>query len=178
MTRSGKVKSLIAAFTTAILLMASQAALAEPKVASVNRHHYTGTWLEIARRPMFITDGCVAGFTTYKPGPKPDQIDVLDGCYEGTPNGKQKTVSGRGTLQDAGSTNARLTVRYPLFITFHYWVLYEAPNHSWFISADPDMKNLWIYTRKVPSKKQLAVMVKKASALGYDVSKLEFPPAR
>lgn len=149
-------------------------ALAAPKVVAVASNHYSGTWLEIARRPMFITDGCVAGYTTYKRAGA-GKVIVEDGCHEGTPDGKLKTIEGEGTLLDAGTTNAKLSVRYPLLITFEYWVLYQAPDRSWFISADPGMKNLWIYSRNVPSKKKLAMMVSKARALGYNADKLEFP---
>ena len=173
------MKTLTATFVAAVAFLSlCSVARAEPKVVKVPRSHYTGTWLEIARRPMFLTDGCVAGFTTYKPGGAKDRIAVLDGCHDGTPKGKLKTVSGKGQLLDASTTRAKLRVRYPFFITFNYWVLYEAPDRSWFISADPSMYNLWIYSRRVPSHKKLAMMVKKASDLGYDVRKLEFPPAR
>ena len=137
--------------------------------------HYSGTWLEIARRPMALTKNCVAGFTTYGPGAKPGEVAVVDGCHQDTPSGKFKTLKARGILRDADGANAKLEVRYPLFITWNYWVLYEAPDHSWFISADPGMKNLWIYTRTVPSADDRAVMVAKAKDLGYDVSQLEFP---
>lgn len=146
-----------------------------PPVASVPLGHYDGTWLEIARRPMGLTDGCVAGFTRYSPGKKPGEFLVEDGCHKKTPDGDVKTIHGRGELLDAGGANARLRVHYPFFITWEYRVLYEAPDHSWFISADPKMKNLWIYARTVPSPEQRAVMVAKAADLGYDVGLLEFP---
>ncbi|MGA9659532.1 MAG: lipocalin family protein [Asticcacaulis sp.] len=146
-----------------------------PKTAAVPMSHYSGTWLEIARRPMWLTDGCVAGYTTYMAGEKTGEIAVEDGCHKDTPSGKLKTIKARGVLTDIGGANAKLEAHYPLFITWKYWVLYEAPDHSWFISADPNMKNLWIYTRAVPSKDALAVMVAKAKALGYDTSQLEFP---
>lgn len=166
----------LAALCLAGLLGFSAApALAEPQVARVGRDHYTGTWLEIARTPMWITDGCVAGYTTYKPSASRNIYKIEDGCRMGSPKGELKTINGIGTLEDAGTTNAKLTVRYPFFITFKYWVLYESPDKSWFISADLEMQHLWIYARKAPSKKHLAVMVAKAKALGYDVSKLEFP---
>ncbi|POO57222.1 lipocalin family protein [Agrobacterium rosae] len=150
-------------------------AKAEPAVAQTDRSHYQGKWLEIGRTPMRLTDGCVAGFTVYKPGNAPNQVLVQDGCREGSPQGKLKTIEGIGTLTVSKTTKAKLRVRYPLLITFNYWVLYKSPDRSWFISANPDMKNLWIYARSVPSKSKLAVMVKKAKELGYDTGKLEFP---
>ena len=173
------MKMRLAAFCISILGMLGPVPLsAEPNVAKVPVDHYRGTWLEIARRPMFITDGCVAGFTTYRAGKSPKEIEVLDGCHAGTPSGKLKTVRGKGRLLDADTTRAKLRVRYPLFITFNYWVLYISPDKSWFISADPQLKNLWIYARRPPTRHKLSIMVRKARTLGYDVSKLEFPPAR
>ena len=163
------------AFTSAVWTGVPMPVHAEPAVVHVSRNHYRGTWLEIGRRPMWLTDGCVAGYTTYRPGPRTDQIMVEDGCHEGTPTGKLKTIKGAGTLIDLRTTRAKLRVRYPYLITFNYWVLYEAPGHDWFISADPQMKNLWIYSRRVPTKRKLSIMIKKASSLGYDVRKLEIP---
>ena len=142
---------------------------------AVPMSHYTGTWHEIARHPMALTDGCVAGYTTYAPGPAPDKVAIEDGCHDKTPTGKLKAIHADGTLVDADGANAKLTAHYPFLITYHYWVLYEAPDHGWFISATPDMKNLWIYTRQVPSPEALKPMVAKAQSLGYDVGQLEFP---
>lgn len=161
-----------------LLIGGTSPALAEPQVVQVAKSHYTGTWLEIGRTPMFITDGCVAGFTTYSRGNNPDEVAVVDGCYEGSPSGKLKTIKGKGRILDADTSLAKLRVRYPLLITFNYWVLYTSPDKSWFISSNPSMTNLWIYSRRAPSRKSLAVMVRKAQELGYDVSKLEFPATK
>jgi len=170
---------LIAFFISMFGTLGTVALAAEPNVAKVSLDHYSGTWLEIARRPMWITDGCVAGFTTYHAGNSSEEIEVLDGCHDdGTPSGKLKTVKGKGHLLDADVKRAKLQVRYPFFITYNYWVLYVSPDKRWFISADPHLDNLWIYARRRPTKHLLSVMVRKARALGYDVSKLEFPPAR
>ena len=155
--------------------VAAAARPSAPPVATVPLGHYEGTWLEIARRPMALTNGCVAGYTRYSPGKTAGEFAVEDGCHKTTPDGEVKTIRGRGELLDAGGANARLRVHYPFFITWEYRVLYEAPDHSWFISADPKMKNLWIYARAVPPAELRAVMVAKARDLGYDVSLLEFP---
>jgi apolipoprotein D and lipocalin family protein len=173
----GNFKAISAAAITSIALSVSfLPALAEPRPVAVGIDHYRGTWLEIGRRPMWITDGCVAGYSTYKPGKKPDQIAIEDGCHMDTPKGRLKTVEGIGRILDLGSTNAKMQVRYPFLVTFNYWVLYKAPDKSWFISADPQMTNLWIYARAIPTKAKLKTMVRKAAQLGYDVNKLEFPP--
>ncbi|WP_420854942.1 lipocalin family protein [Shinella kummerowiae] len=157
--------------------VATEAAPAQ-KVVEVGYDHYRGTWLEIGRTPMFLTDGCVAGYSTYRKGKTPDEVLVEDGCHVETPKGRLKTVHGIGKIEDFGTKNAKMRVRYPLLITFNYWVLYKSPDKSWFISANPSMTDLWIYSRRVPSQARLRQMVQKARELGYDVRKLEFPPPR
>ena len=135
---------------------------------------YSGRWLEIARLPMSLTDGCVAGATNYVVV-NPTRVDVRDTCQVGTPQGREKAIGGRGEVLDPG-TNAKLRVRYVAgLITWDYWVLDHAEDYSWFISADPTFDKLWIYTREVPGAAERRALVARASALGYDVSRLEFP---
>lgn len=135
---------------------------------------YSGRWLEIARLPMSLTDGCVAGATNYVVV-NPTRVDVRDTCQVDTPQGREKAIGGRGEIMDPG-TNAKLRVRYVGgLITWDYWVLDHAEDYSWFISADPTFDKLWIYTREVPDAAERAALVARAAALGYDVSRLEFP---
>ena len=139
---------------------------------------YTGTWYEIGRRPMSLTDGCVAGGTTYTPQGGV-RVKVLDFCRDGSPTGKLKTIGGPAHIVDPGS-NAKLHVSYRIFGIFRiprdYWVLERADDYSWFISADPSFHDLWIYTRKAnPSPAEIAPLVARAKALGYDTRLLEFP---
>ncbi len=139
---------------------------------------YTGTWYEIGRRPMSLTDGCVAGGTTYLPQGH-NRVTVLDFCHSGYPAGQLKTIGGPAQIVDPGA-NAKLHVSYRFFAIFpiprDYWVLERADDYSWFISADPSFHDLWIYTRSAhPSAAEIASLVARAKALGYDVSLLEFP---
>lgn len=138
---------------------------------------YSGLWHEIGRRPMAITDGCVAGATEYRKGTD-GRIDVLDSCRMGTPSGEAKTIGGPGTILDPG-TNAKLRVDYKLYgvfpVTRDYWVLDRADDYSWFISADPTFDRLFIYTRELPSNAERTRLVERARGLGYDVTRLEFP---
>jgi apolipoprotein D and lipocalin family protein len=139
---------------------------------------YTGVWREIGRRPMSLTDGCVAGATEYTPAGD-GKITVRDTCRQGAPDGPLKAIGGPATLLDPG-VNAKLHVSYRLFgfvpLGRDYWVLDHADDYSWFISADPSFQNLWIYTRDPHvAPDALQGLVNRAKALGYDVSKLEFP---
>ena len=110
---------------------------------------FTGQWVEIGRRPMKLTDGCVAGGTRYRPI-SAARIDVLDICHEHSPNGKLKSIGGPGRIMDPG-TNTKLHVTYR-FLGFlpvgrDYWVLDHDEAYTWFISANPAFTDLWIYTR-------------------------------
>jgi apolipoprotein D and lipocalin family protein len=150
-----------------------------PPTATVDAaKFYTGTWYEIGRRPMSLTNGCVAGGTTYTPKGG-EKVQVLDFCYKPSPSGKRETIGGPAEITDPGS-NAKLHVSYRVlgFITLprDYWVLARADDYSWFISADPSFHDLWIYTRSPhPSSEDVAALVARAKALGYDTSLLEFP---
>lgn len=150
----------------------------EPRKRVDVQRFYTGTWREIARRPMTITDGCVAGATEYKPD-RAGGIEVLDSCRMGRPRGELKTVGGPGTILDPGF-NAKLRVDYRLYgfvpVQREYWVLDRADDYSWFISADPTLRDLYIFTRDPEiGPTQRKRLVARAAAQGYDISKLEFP---
>ncbi len=150
----------------------------EPRKRIDVQRFYTGTWHEIARRPMTITDGCVAGATEYG-SDRAGGIQVLDSCRMGSPQGELKTVAGPGTILDPG-VNAKLRVDYRLYgfvpVQRDYWVLDRADDYSWFISSDPTLRDLYIFTRNPQiGPAQRKQLVARAAALGYDVSKLEFP---
>lgn len=165
------------------LLLAAIALLAVPSLSLAQspapaksidaERFYSGRWLEIARLPLRLTDGCVAGATAYTRSPD-GQVAVRDSCRDKTTDGNERVISGKGRILDPGA-NAKLRVRYPFFITWDYWVLDVADDYSWFISADPKFDKLWIYTRNVPSRAELDSLVARVKVLGYDASRLEFP---
>ena len=135
---------------------------------------YSGRWLEIGRLPMRLTDGCVAGSTTYTLRSESRMV-LRDTCQVGTPEGREKAIGAEATILDPG-TNTKFRARYLAgLITWEFWILDHAEDYSWFISADPRFEKLWIYTREVPSEAERAALVERARALGYDVNRLEFP---
>lgn len=169
------VLTAVLAVSACVTAPSPDAVRAPPPARAVDlERFYSGRWLEIARLPMGLTDGCVAGATNYVVV-NPTRVDVRDTCQVGTPQGREKAIGGRGEVLDPGF-NARLRVRYlGGLITWDYWVLDHAEDYSWFISADPTFDKLWIYTREVPDAAGREVLVARAAALGYDVSRLEFP---
>lgn len=171
------------AIGASFLAMAATAAMAAVKAPSPAKpvdlaRFYSGQWAEIGRRPMKLTDGCVAGATEYK-ALSATRIAVRDTCHAGTPTGKLKAIGGPGEIRDPG-TNAKLHVVYRFLgfipVSRDYWVLDHDDDYTWFISSDPSFQNLWIYTRDPRvDPALLKTLVEKARGLGYDVSKLEFP---
>ncbi len=139
---------------------------------------YSGTWREIGRRPISLTDGCVAGATAFQRIDE-TRLRVRDTCQRGTPTGREAAVGGPAVIMDPGR-NTKFRVHYRLYgfipVTRDYWVLEHDPDYTWFISTDPTFTDLWIYTRSPqPSAALVARLTERAAALGYDVSKLEFP---
>ena len=135
-------------------LPAIAAAQAPPPAAKVDAERlYSGRWLEIGRTPMGITDGCVAGATNYQRRAD-GKVAVRDTCEMGAPGGKEKAIAGTGRILD------------------------HDPDYRWFIASDPKLKRIVLYTRDVPSPAERQALVDRAKALGYDVTKMEFPATR
>lgn len=132
---------------------------------------YRGTWLEVARRPMWITDGCIKGTTGYTRTAALNRILVRDACRKGA---EETVLNGEAEILDPG-VNSKLMVRYNPLLSVEYNIVDHAPDYSWFIEASPTLDNVFIFTRKPPSRKQLTELVNHTRRLGYDTSKLEFP---
>lgn len=141
---------------------------------------YSGDWHEIARNPMKITQGCVAGITRFQQTADGGLYD-RDSCRMGDPvTGKEKVFAGPATILDPPAST-KFRTGYRVFVLFHvsrtYWVLDNGEDEGgWFIVATPDFKNLSIFARiPQPTAALKARLVSRAQALGYDTTKLEFP---
>lgn len=150
---------------------------APPPVAHVDKDRlYSGDWHEIAYRPTWLTKGCVAGVTRYTPMNAANKVGVRDSCREDTVDGKEKVVEGTGRILDPG-TNARIKVSYFPLVSRTTRVAALAPDYSWFITVTPGFGELNIFTRDPQISPELrADLTARAKGMGYDVSKLYFPP--
>ena len=141
---------------------------------------YTGVWHEIARNPMKLTDGCVAGVTEFQRDESGKLID-RDSCRKDTPMGEEKVFAGPVEVDPAN--NAKFTTHYKVVGPFGpsrtYWILdngMDAATGGWFIVATPSFKDLSIFTRNPQiGPETRASLVARARAFGYDVNNLEFP---
>jgi apolipoprotein D and lipocalin family protein len=150
---------------------------APPPVPSVDfARLYTGDWHEIAFRPNWATEGCVAGITRYTPKDKAHEVGVRDSCREKTVDGNEKVVEGTGHILDAG-TNAKIRVEYFPFVSRETWVAAVAPDYSWFITTTPDFGEVNLFTRNPqPGAALVSELTAKVKAWGYDTKLLVFPP--
>jgi apolipoprotein D and lipocalin family protein len=169
---------LAALSTTEVVAMTGKIAAPAPAKRVDADKLFNGRWAEIGRTPMKLTDGCVAGATTYTKL-SATRVQVRDTCQDKTPSGKEKAIGGPGKILDPG-TNTKLHVTYKILgiipLGRDYWILDHADDYSWFISSDPAFKNLWIYARDPRiGRPEIDSLVAKARAMGYDTSKLEFP---
>ena len=105
----------------AVLMLAGCATMAggpstvrapEPARSIEPNGFYVGRWYEIARTPMKLTDGCVAGYTDYIT--EGDRLIERDGCRDKTPMGKEKVIAGPLTILNPGQ-NTKVRVDYRLF---------------------------------------------------------------
>jgi apolipoprotein D and lipocalin family protein len=176
------VRAFIAAVFAAVL--AAGSSLAEPSAAPAPTKAvdparlYSGVWRQIGRSPMALTKDCVSGSLQYAFTP-PAKVQVRDTCRMGGPEGTARTIAGPATILDPGF-NAKILVRYKVIglvpIEAEYWVLDHDDPYTWFIQSTPGFKHLWIYSRKPElSAAERQALVDRARALGYDVTKLEFP---
>ncbi|MDE2579399.1 MAG: lipocalin family protein, partial [Hyphomicrobiales bacterium] len=80
---------------------------------------YRGAWREVARYPMFITNGCDYGTTRYSGDPLRGGVLVRDACRRGGPNGPETVLTGEGEFAADGA----LTVRYNFLLKANYKIV-------------------------------------------------------
>ncbi len=159
--------SLLALTSACSSLPVGNAHVPEPAKA-VQLDRYVGVWYEIARYENGFEEGCEGVTAKYEPMENA-RIKVINTCHENTVTGPKKVAIGKAKVAEQ-SRNAKLKVSF--FGPFYfgdYWVLDRAMDYSWSIVGEPSGRYLWILARNPhPSKKQKAMLYKKAHALGYD----------
>jgi len=150
----------------------------EPQKPIDTARFYTGTWYEIGRTPIFLTDGCMAGTTIFFHDPAGDLVE-RDACHKGSPAGPEKVFKGVAHIDNPGE-NTKLTVNYKLYgfipVTQNYWMLDHGDDYGWFIVSDPALTHVDILSRNPrPSDAQVAYWKSLVAGFGYDPAKMEFP---
>ena len=137
---------------------------------AVDLQRYVGLWYEIGRYDHGFERGCQGVTAEYRLR-QDGEIDVINTCREGAPDGEARVAEGRARVVE-GSGNAKLKVSFfgPFYVG-DYWVLDRAEDYSWSIVGEPSGRNLWLLSRSPqPSAQVRETMMNRARELGYDLS--------
>ena len=114
-------------------------------VPHVELARYLGTWFEIASFPQRFQRGCTATTATYTLRDD-GQLDVINRCRLGSPDGKTKEARGRARVVDR-VTNAKLEVSFFRPFWGPYWIIDLAQDYSYAVVGHPGRDYLWILSR-------------------------------
>ena len=114
-------------------------------VPHVELARYLGTWYEIASFPQSFQRGCTASTATYTLRDD-GQLDVINRCRLGSPDGKTKEARGRARIVDR-VTNAKLEVSFFRPFWGPYWIIDLGPDYSYAVVGHPGRDYLWILSR-------------------------------
>ena len=143
-------------------------AVPEPRRA-VEIQRYLGRWFEIARYEQGFQRGCEGVTADYSLRPD-GSVSVLNRCRR--PDGRMTEARGRARIADEAS-NAKLRVSFFGPFSGDYWVLDHADDYSWSIVGEGSGRYLWLLAREpTPGDPEVAALIERARAMGYDTSML------
>ncbi len=149
-------------------------------VERVDLQRYVGTWYEIAAFPQRFQRGCTATKATYSLRPD-GQLDVVNRCREGAPDGPEKVARGRARVVDR-ETNAKLKVSFFRPFWGDYWIVELGPDYEYAVVGHPSRDYLWILARAPTMPPALYdAIVARLAAVGYETGRLArtvHPPAQ
>ena len=136
---------------------------------TVDLGRYVGLWYELARYDNRFERGCEGVTAEYSPGDG-GEIQVINTCHKGKPDGPAKTAKGRAAVV-AGSGNAKLKVSFFGPFAGDYWVIDHAPDYVWSIVGEPSGRYLWLLSRMAkPPVATVEALYARVHALGYDTA--------
>jgi apolipoprotein D and lipocalin family protein len=140
-------------------------------VERVDLGRYAGTWYEIASFPQRFQRGCTATTASY--AIRPDgEIDVVNTCRLGSPEGKEKSARGRARVVDL-ATGARLEVSFFRPFWGDYWILDLGPGYEYAVVGHPSRDYLWILARAPALDPAVyEAIVGRLEAQGYETRRL------
>lgn len=141
-------------------------------VPHVEVERYLGTWYEIARFPHRFQRGCTATTAEYALR-KDGDLDVVNRCRDGTPDGPEKVARGRARIVDR-ATNARLEVSFFRPFWGDYWIVELGDDYGYAVVGHPSRDYLWILSRAPAMSPELyAGILERLRAQGYETERLE-----
>ncbi len=142
-----------------------------PTVDHVDLARYVGTWYEIASFPQWFQRGCTATTATYTVRADGD-IDVVNRCRKGSPDGDEKVATGRARVVDT-ATNAKLEVSFFRPFWGDYWIVDLGDDYRYAVVGHPGRDYLWILSRTPTMAPDLyEAIVQRLAAQGYPTDRL------
>lgn len=140
-------------------------------VPRVEVERYLGTWYEIAAFPQRFQRGCTATTASYARLPDGD-LEVVNRCRDGRPDGPLRTARGRARVVDPAS-NAKLEVSFFRPFWGDYWIIELDPDYQHAVVGHPGRDYLWILSRgPTLPEETYAGILGRLRRQGYDVSRL------
>lgn len=160
-----------------LLLIFTSSALALPELKTaeyVDLMRYLGEWYAVGEIPQWFNRNCVGSTAHYSLSDE-GHIVVVNTCYRGDLSGRMRTVQARANVVDE-ETNARLEVRFFVFVRGDYWIMEIADDYSYAVVGEPSRKFLWILSREKEMEEELYMSIlERVEEQGYDVSKIRKP---
>jgi apolipoprotein D and lipocalin family protein len=161
-----------------ILFVWMRQALAEALPATVpvlDLTRFSGTWYEVARKPVFFERLCVGDVMQHWQRAEDDSLKVTHHCR--TASGAVDVARGRAVASN-GNRNDKLRVSFfwPFFSP--YWALWLDPEYRAILLGSPNRKYLWLLSRTPkldPALEQQALA--QARHQGYNLGNLIHTPS-
>jgi len=113
-------------------------------VEFVELERYAGRWYEIARYPNNFERNC-AGVTADYSIRDDGRVNVVNTCFEGSPDGVMRTIE--GTARSVDPSNAKLKVTFFWPFEGDYWIMDLDEDYTYAVVGDPSRSFLWILSR-------------------------------
>lgn len=137
----------------------------------VDLSRYQGTWYEIARFPHRFERGCANTTASYELRDD-GQMNVVNRCRKGLPDGELETIEGRARVVDP-ATNAKLEVSFFWPLWGDYWIIDLGPSYEYAVVGHPSRDFLWILSRTPTMDEAVyATLVERLEAQGYETERL------
>jgi lipocalin len=147
-------------------------------VDNVDLNRYMGTWYEIARFPHRFERGLVGVTATYTLR-EDGRIDVLNQGYRGALDGELSRANAKAKVPDPGRPGHLKVYFFWLFGASYNIMELDTVDYQYALVGSSTPNYLWILSRTtVLDEDDYSMLVERARARGYDVTRLERVPHR
>ncbi|MFM8233740.1 MAG: lipocalin family protein [Holophagaceae bacterium] len=145
-----------------------------PVIAQVDISKMEGSWIEIARMPIFAQKTSEYGWQDHYQLQADGTILVTGSYRKGGPDGPWKSVHGKVRIPDSREPG-KWSVQFVWPFSADQWIVDLDTNYQWVFFGHPNRRWLWIMTRSGSiDPKLLESLITKAKTLGYDTSQIIF----